>query len=299
MPSGSLTVKLLFVQGPSTTIRLLLLILVSVALMTVDHRTSYINTLRSGLAVVVYPLQYAVNLPADFMGWASETFVTRDTLQKENEELRTQNRLLKAQLQKLTFIESENVHLRELLQSSKRAGERILIAELLAVDLDPYRKQVVINKGSSHDELYIGQPVVDAHGVMGKLTHVTPFSSTALLITDPNHAVPVQVNRNGLRAVAVGSGEGTVELLHLPNNADIQQGDLLVSSGLGCVYPAGYPVATVTEVTTNPSLPFAEIVAEPVARLQRSREVLLVWPALANLPPMENPCEVHKRRDEE
>lgn len=267
--------------------------------MTVDHRTSYINTIRSGLAVVVYPLQYAVNLPADFLGWASNTLVTRDTLVKENAELRTQNRLLKAQLQKLTFIESENVHLRELLQSSKRAGERILIAELLAVDLDPYKKQVVINKGSNNDDLYIGQPIVDAHGVMGKLTHITPFSSTALLITDPNHAVPVQVNRNGLRAVAIGTGEGSLELLHLPNNADIQRGDLLVSSGLGCIYPAGYPVATVTEVTTNPSLPFAEILAEPVARLQRSREVLLVWPALANLPPMENPCQVHQRRDEQ
>lgn len=277
---------------------MLLLTFLSVALMTMDHRTSYIHTLRSGLAVVVYPLQYTVNLPADFMGWASKTFVSRDTLQKENEELRTQNRLLKAQLQKLTFIESENVHLRELLQSSKRAGERILIAELLAVDLDPYKKQIVVNKGSSHDDLYIGQPVVDAHGVMGKLTHVTPFSSTALLITDPNHAIPVQVNRNGLRAIAIGTGEGSLELLHLPNNADIQRGDLLVSSGLGCIYPAGYPVATVIEVKTNPSLPFAEIVAEPVARLQRSREVLLVWPALANLPPMENPCEIHKREAE-
>ncbi|MFP3873158.1 MAG: rod shape-determining protein MreC [Thiohalophilus sp.] len=291
-----MTVKLLFVQGPSATIRLLLLILISVALMTVDHRSGYIHTVRSGLAVVVYPLQYAVNLPAELMGWASNTFVSRDELQKQNAELRTQNTLLKAQMQKLAFIEAENIHLRELLQSSKRAGERILIAELLAVDLDPYRKQVVINKGSSHDELYVGQPIVDAQGVMGKLTHVTPFSSTAQLITDPNHAVPVQVNRNGLRAVAIGTGEGSVELLHLPNNADIQRGDLLVSSGLGCVYPAGYPVATVTEVTTNPSLPFAEIVAEPVARLQRSREVLLVWPALANLPQMESPCEVHKRR---
>ena len=267
--------------------------------MTVDQRTNYIHTLRSGLAVVVYPLQYVVNLPADFMGWASETFVSRDTLQKQNEELRTQNRLLKAQLQKLTFIESENVHLRELLQSSKRAGERILIAELLAVDLDPYKKQIVINKGSSNDKLYIGQPVVDAQGVMGKLTHVTPFSSTALLITDPNHSVPVQVNRNGLRAIAVGTGEGTLELQHLPNNADIQRGDLLVSSGLGCVYPAGYPVATVKDIITNPRLPFAEVIAEPVARLQRSREVLLVWPTQANLPMMENPCQVHTRSSEQ
>jgi rod shape-determining protein MreC len=278
---------------------LLLLIIISVTLMTVDQRTNYIHTLRSGLAVVVYPLQYVVNIPADFMGWASETFVSRDTLLKSNEELRTQNRLLKAQLQKLTFIESENVHLRELLQSSKRAGERILIAELLAVDLDPYKKQIVINKGSNNDKLYIGQPVVDAQGVMGKLTHVTPFSSTALLITDPNHSVPVQVNRNGLRAIAVGTGEGTLELQHLPNNADIQRGDLLVSSGLGCVYPAGYPVATVKDVITNPRLPFAEVIAEPVARLQRSREVLLVWPTQANLPTMENPCQVHTRSGEQ
>lgn len=275
---------------------MLLLIFVSVALMTVDHRTQYINTVRSGLAVMVYPLQYAVNLPADFLGWASETFVTRRTLEKENSELRTQNHLLKAQLQKLTFIESENVHLRELLQSSKRAGERVLIAELLAVDLDPYKKQVVINKGSNQD-LYVSQPLVDAHGVMGKLVHVNPFTSTALLITDPSNATPVQVNRNGLRAIAIGTGEGSLELPHLPNNADIQVGDLLVSSGLACVYPVGYPVARVTEVKTNPSLPFAEILAEPVADLQRSREVLLVWPSVANLPPMQNPCEIHKQEN--
>jgi rod shape-determining protein MreC len=275
---------------------LLLLIFISVALMTVDHRTNYINTVRSGLAVMVYPLQYAVNLPADFMGWASETFVTRRTLEKENSELRTQNHLLKAQLQKLTFIESENMHLRELLQSSKRAGERVLIAELLAVDLDPYKKQVVINKGGNQD-LYVGQPLVDAHGVMGKLVHVNPFTSTALLITDPSNAIPIQVNRNGLRAIAIGTGEGTLELPHLPNNADIQVGDLLVSSGLACVYPVGYPVARVTEVKTNPSLPFAEILAEPVADLQRSREVLLVWPSVAKLPPMQNPCEIHRREN--
>lgn len=274
---------------------MLLLIFISVALMTVDHRTQYINTVRSGLAVMVYPLQYAVNLPADFMGWASETFVTRRTLEKENSELRTQNYLLKAQLQKLTFIESENVHLRELLQSSKRVGERVLIAELLAVDLDPYKKQVVINKGSNQD-LYVSQPLVDAHGVMGKLVHVNPFTSTALLITDPSNATPIQVNRNGLRAIAIGTGEGSLELPHLPNNADIQVGDLLVSSGLACVYPAGYPVARVTEVKTNPSLPFAEILAEPVADLQRSREVLLVWPSVAKLPPMQNPCEIHKQQ---
>jgi rod shape-determining protein MreC len=271
--------------------RLLLLALLSIALMTVDHRTDYVRNVRAGLAVLVYPLQYLVNIPAEFFDWGAQTFVSRETLQEQNADLRRENRALRAQLQKLTFIEAENRNLRELLQSSKRVGERVLIAELLSVDLDPYRKQVVINKGSHDDLLYPGQPVVDAYGVMGKLVHVNPFSSTAMLITDPNHALPVQVNRNGLRAIAVGSGsEGRLEVPHLPNNADIQVGDLLVTSGLGCVFPAGYPAAKVVEVDINPSLPFARVLAEPLARLDRSREVLLVWPT-ADSHPGHSPCD--------
>ncbi|MHA1568347.1 MAG: rod shape-determining protein MreC [Alphaproteobacteria bacterium] len=284
-------VKLLFVQGPSTGMRLFLLALLSVTLMMVDHRTDYVRNVRAGLSVLVYPLQYLVNLPADFFDWSTQTFVSRETLQEQNADLRRENQALRVQLQKLTFIEAENRNLRELLQSSKRVGERVLIAELLSVDLDPYRKQVVINKGSQDDLLYPGQPLVDAYGVMGKLVHVNPFSSTAMLITDPNHALPVQVNRNGLRAIAVGSGsKGRLELLHLPNNADIQVGDLLVTSGLGCVFPAGYPAAKVVEVDINPSLPFARVLAEPLARLDRSREVLLVWPAVDSHPGS-SPCD--------
>ena len=262
--------------------------------MTLDHRTTYVNTIRSSIAVLVYPFQYVVNFPANVGDWASESFTSRKTLKEDNAILRTQNLILTTQLQKLNFIESENIHLRSLLESSKRVGERILIAELLSVDMDPYKQQVVINKGStSGDDIYSGQPFVDAKGVMGRLTHVSPLSSTALLITDASHVLPIRVNRNGLRAIAKGTGNQTrLEIPHLPNNADIKVGDLLVTSGLGCVFPVGYPVATVVEINIDPSLPFAEVLAKPIAELDRSSEVLLVWPGGKAKPNPSNPCQM-------
>ena len=265
--------------------------------MTMDHRTRYVDTLRSGIAVLVYPLQYIVNFPANVGSWASESFTSRRTLQEENAALRTQNRILTAQLQRLNFLESENVHLRNLMESSRRMSDRILIAELLSVDMDPYRHQVIINKGSlSGDDIYPGQPFIDAKGIMGRLVHVSPFTSTALLITDPGHSTPVQVNRNGLRAIAKGTGNlAHLKIPYLPNNADIKVGDLLVSSGLGCVFPVGYPVAVVEKINIDPSLPFAEVLARPTAELDRSREVLLVWPGGKAKTDPDNPC--HQRAD--
>ena len=262
--------------------------------MTLDHRTTYVNTIRSSIAVLVYPFQYVINFPANVGDWASESFTSRKTLKEDNAILRTQNLILTTQLQKLNFIESENIHLRSLLKSSKRVGERILIAELLSVDMDPYKQQVVINKGyTSGDDIYSGQPFVDAKGVMGRVTHVSPLSSTALLITDASHILPIQINRNGLRAIAKGTGNQThLEIPHLPNNADIKVGDLLVTSGLGCVFPVGYPVATVVEINIDPSLPFAEVLAEPIAELDRSSEVLLVWPGGKAKPNPSNPCQM-------
>ena len=262
--------------------------------MTLDHRTTYVNSIRSSIAVLVYPFQYLVNFPANVGDWASESFTSRKTLQEDNSVLRTQNLILTTQLQKLNFIESENIHLRNLLESSKRVGERILIAELLSVDMDPYKQQVTINKGSaSGDDIYPGQPFVDAKGIMGRLLHIAPLSSTALLITDPSHILPIQVNRNGLRAIAKGTGNRTrLEIPHLPNNADIKVGDLLVTSGLGCVFPVGYPAATVVEINIDPSLPFAEVLAEPIAELDRSSEILLVWPGGKAKPNPENPCQM-------
>lgn len=267
-------------------------------MMTLDHRTTYVNNLRASIALLVYPLQYIVNFPANVGDWASDSFSSRKSLQEDNSSLRTQNLILTAQLQKLNFIESENIHLRNLLESSKHVGERILIAELLSVDMDPFKQQVTINKGSaSADAIYSGQPFVDAKGIMGKLKHVSQLSSTALLITDPEHSLPVQVNRNGLRAIAKGTGSQTrLEIPHLPNNADIKVGDLLVTSGLGCVFPVGYPAAIVVEINIDPRLPFAEVLAEPVADLYRSREILLVWPGGKSKTDTENPCQIEKSK---
>lgn len=254
--------------------------MVSVALMTTDHRFGHhLDTVRATLLVVVYPLQYLVNVPRASADWAAEQLTTRQQLQQDNRELRTQNQLLKAQLQRFVAVEAENMRLRQLLQSSGRAGERVLVAELLAADMDPFLHRLVLNKGSRHDT-YPGQPMIDADGVMGQLVHVGPISSTAMLITDPNHALPVEVLRNGLRAVAAGTGApGILELLHIPNNADIEVGDLLLTSGLDGVFPTGYPAARVSSVDKAPGQPFARVSATPTAHLDRSREVLLVWPA--------------------
>jgi rod shape-determining protein MreC len=247
-------------------------------MMALDHRQHHLENIRSTISVLLYPLQYLVDLPVSASSWVGENLSTRETLLEENHRLKIQNTLYKAQQQKLTAIETENLRLRELLQSSKRVGEHVLIGELLAVDLEPFTRQIVINKGEN-EEVYIGQPLVDAEGVMGQVIHVNPFVSTAMLITDANHAIPVQVNRSGQRALALGTGEqDRLEIPYLPISADIEKGDLLITSGLGGRFPSDYPVATVTEVIKNPAQPYAVIHAKPTAKLERSREVLLVWP---------------------
>ncbi|UCE90508.1 MAG: rod shape-determining protein MreC [Pseudomonadota bacterium] len=273
--------KQLFSQGPSIGTRLLILAVLSVTLMTLDHRTSYVQAVRAGIAVLLYPLQYAITIPGDAAEWIAEGFTTRRRLMEENSTLHTQNQLLQAQLQKFASLEAENIRLRELLQSSREVGERMLVAELVSVEIDPYQRLVRLNKGDLHD-VYAGQPLIDPNGVMGQVIQVDPLYSTAILITDPSHTLPVQVNRNGVRAIAVGTGAGgQLELPYQPNNADIRVGDLLVTSGLGGVYPAGYPAATVVSVEINPRLPFARIVAAPNADMDRGRQVLLVWPKRA------------------
>lgn len=247
--------------------------------MTVDHRQHHLEGIRAGLSVVVYPLQALVDLPFSVGGWASETLAARTTLLQENRELREQQLALQFKLQKLEALESENQRLRSLLQSSSRKWERVLIAELLKVDIDPFRQTVWLNKGSN-DGVFEGHPLLDAYGIIGQVMHVSQFTSQAILITDPSHAVPVQINRNGLRALAVGTGEdGILDIPHLPNNADIEVGDLLVTSGLGLRFPPGYPVAKVSSIEKDPTEPFATVHATPLAHLKRTREVLLVWPA--------------------
>ncbi|WP_334224003.1 rod shape-determining protein MreC [Thiosocius teredinicola] len=267
----------MFAQGPSQATRLVAAVILSLTLLVMDHRYHHLQDLRSALAFITYPLQYMADLPFSASEWLSTTTSSRDTLLEQNELLREQNLRLRAELQKYESLQAENMRLRDLVDSSFKVGDRVLVAELSSVDLDPYKQQVIINKGGTSG-VFEGQPVLDAHAVMGQVTSVTPLSSTVLLITDSSHALPVQVLRNGLRTIAVGTGRiDELRLPYLPTNSDIVEGDLLVTSGLGGKFPPGYPVATVTRIDRSPDAPFSTVLAQPRAHLDRSREVLLVW----------------------
>ncbi len=271
-------IKPLFVKGPSSVARLCVFLLISALAMVVDVRYQHMETIRSVLSLAMYPIQYVVNAPVSAVHWMSDSLSSRQALLEENTKLRQQNLMLRSQAQRFASLQTENSRLRELLDSSVRAGERVLVADLLAVELALTSRHVVLNKGAQQG-VFLGQPILDADGVMGQIIHVNPISSTAMLITDPEHAIPVQVNRNGLRAVATGTGKANeLELLHIPNNADIKAGDLIVSSGMGGRFPVGYPVAQILSVTVDPSQPYARVTAVPRAKLMRAREVLLVWP---------------------
>ena len=252
------------------------MVVFSAIIMAADHRTSMLHSVRNFLNLLIYPLQTIASIPVDTGLWLDDRLSSHQSLVDKNEQYRTENLLLKAQLQKFTSLQAENIRLRSLLKSSRKLSDQMLIAETIAVDLDPYKRQIVINKGTSQG-LYAGQPILDANGIMGQVIQPGAASSTAILITDPSHAIPVQVNRNGLRTVLYGIGSANfLEIPNLPNNADIESGDLLITSGLGDRFPEGYPVATVTQIERDPGQPFAKIIAEPAAHLEQSREVLLV-----------------------
>ncbi len=267
----------LFSRGPSATIRMIVLLLASIALMTVDHRWNHLEVVRSTLSGLLYPLQYAIDLPIRFYYWGDEVFQSRQVLLEKNREYEARHLENRVQLQKLEILEKENNRLRKLLSATPKTTERLLISEIIGVDVDPYRQLILLNKGQANG-VYIGQPIIDANGVMGQVVHVAPRSSTALLITDVSHAIPVQVNRNGLRTIAFGSGNiSKLIIRHLPHNADIQAGDILITSGLGGHFPPNYPVATVDSVERPAGERFARITAKPLALLDQSREVLLLW----------------------
>ncbi len=251
--------------------------------MIADHNGSRLQRMREALSLVVLPIQALADLPTRLGGWVSETFASRNALLEENDRLRRGNLKLKARLQQFDALQAENMRLRDLLDSSYKIGDRVLIAELVGVDLDPFKQQILIDKGR-RSKLFRGQPVLDADAVMGQVTQVNAVNSIVVLITDSSHALPVQVLRNGLRGIAVGTGIiDRLKIPHLPNNADIRVGDRLVTSGLGGRFPPGYPVAEVVSVTHQPGEPFAEVVARPLAHLDRVHEVLLVWSHDQNL----------------
>lgn len=244
--------------------------------MTVDRQGGHLDRAREGLAVVVYPVRAAVDIPFSAWRWLSTALASRVELLEDNRQLRHELLELKFSQQQLAALREENERLRKLLDSSHRVELDVQVASLLRADLDPFRHRVTINRGSDSG-VTKGMAMLDADGVVGQITLAAPGTSQAILITDPGHALPVEVNRNGVRTVAFGTGAlDRLELPFLPNSADIEEGDLLVTSGLGGRFPAGYPVATVVEVTRDPGQTFASIIAQPVAQLQRIHEVLLV-----------------------
>lgn len=247
-------------------------------MMVVDFKQHRLVQLRMALSVVVAPVIHLVDFPYELLRQAGDHLHTRQTLIRENDILKQNQLLMNVRLQRLQALETENKRLRLLLDSEAVTNkERVLIAEILKIDLDPFSRRIIVNKGSQ-DDVFEGQPIMDAYGIVGQIIEVGLFDSVALLITDMNHAIPVQSNRSGARAVATGTGDDhELTLIHVTITADIKEGDLLVSSGLGGRFPQGYPVAMVERVIATPGETFAQVIARPVAQLDKMREVLLLW----------------------
>ena len=269
--------------GASLGFRFFLICIVSLSLMVLDNRDEHLRTIRQAFSVLVYPIQLAVDLPVRGWRWADAAMAERSALLAENEALKLEKLDAGVRLQRLDALEAENRRLRAMLDSSAKAADRVLIAEVLAVDLDPYRQRFTINRGAT-DGVYVGQALLDADGLVGQIMHAEPFTSEAVLISDADHALPVAINRNGLRTIVIGTGDsGRLRMPYLPNAADVEVGDLIISSGLGGVFPSGYPVGYVSSVERQPGQGFAEIYVQPAAMLDRAREVLLVWTAETEL----------------
>lgn len=266
------------IEVRGATLQALFLIILCIALMFVDHRFQHLEIVRANISLALSPLRYMVSLPATGGNWLGDWFTSHTELLKENEALKAKGRILNARLQKLEILAEENARLRSLLGSSRKIADDVIVAELLSVDQNPYSQLIEINKGSS-DGVEIGHAVIDDFGIMGQVIHVNPQSATIILISDPEHAIPVQFIRSGTRSVAFGRGSTRqLELRYLPATADIMIDDELVTSGLGGRFPPDYPVAKVTAISEDKVRGFVSVLAEPKARLDSSREVLVIKP---------------------
>lgn len=285
-------------RGPPLGAGLFFLGLVSVGIMMLDHRGGYLETVRLWMGAAASPVYTVVQAPGQFWGWLTSSFADRTRLRTENAELSEQLRVARVKLLQFDSLREENVRLRAVREASAGVGGRTMIAEIMRVDVDPFRHRVRINKGGD-DGVFRNQPVLDAFGIVGQVVQVDKYTSTIILISDAEHAIPIQVNRNGIRSIAVGAGDlGKLSLPYMTVESDVKAGDLLVSSGLDGIFPAGYPVARVSKVERNPADTFALVEAKPLAQLDRDREVLLLWtdapmqveaPASDSTPPAAKP----------
>lgn len=264
-------------RGPPLGARFFFLAVVSITMMVLDHRGGYMEQTRSWLQTAMTPLYSVVEMPFHAWDWLTGSFTDRDALRAENAKLNDELRAARVKLLRFDAMTEENRRLRAIRNASQGIGERTLIAEIVRIDVDAYRHRARINKGSE-DGVFKGQPVLDAFGIVGQVTQVDRVGAEIIMISDNEHAIPVQVNRNGIRSIAVGTGDiHRLSLPFLTIESDVKPDDLLVSSGLDGIFPAGYPVAQITKVQRDPAETFAVVEARPLAQLDRSREVLLLW----------------------
>ncbi len=254
------------------------LVLVSIVLMFADNRFGYLSQVRYYASYSVTPIHYLSSLPQAVSQRVGNVFKGRDELLAENRLLQEELLMQQYQLQKFDHLTAENQRLNELLNASAIVDDIVVRAQLVGESPDPFKKQVLINKGSIHG-VYEGQPVLDADGLFGQVVMIEPYYSWVQLITDAQHSTPVQINRNGIRAVVSGT-QGSQHVMVLNNitaNTDIVEGDMLVTSGLGQRFPAGYRVGVITDIVRDPGQPFALVRVAPTARLDSSRNLLLVF----------------------
>ena len=264
-------------RGGSAGLRFTLYAAVAVVVMYLDQRQHYLEQLRYLLQAAAYPIQLAVNSPPAAWRWIGQSFESRERLQAENARLRAAQRDLELRSMRYEALARENGELRGLRAALPPVADRWLAAEIVSIQLSSLRQRLLIDRGAVNG-VFKAQAVLDDRGLIGQTTHVGPWSAEVILITDPEHAVPVRIERTGLRTIAVGAGDATsLALPYLPANADIKSGDLLVTSGLGGVFPEGYPVARVTEVHRDAVQPLAQVRAEPLAHVDTDSEVMLVW----------------------
>jgi len=267
-------------------LRCVLYSLVALGLIIVDKRYDHLGRIRRALSVVAYPVEVAVASPFEGWNWFRESVTTRDVLRSDNARLQAQLRLAEFRLQRYEALEAESQRLRALRDNTAGVADRFVVGNIMDVDLDAFRERVLVDKGA-RDGLFVGQAVLDSGGVFGQVARVGELTSEVILVSDPAHAIPVQINRNGLRTIAVGTGDTSrLKLPYLPTSADVVAGDLLVTSGLGGGFPPGYPVGTVALVKRDPAQSLADVDIRPAAALDRSRELMFVWlkPSAASAP---------------
>ncbi len=285
-----------FRQGPSAHARLAFFALLAIALLVIDSRMALLSTLRQGVGTVLYPLQRVLLLPRDFVATGSQYTTEVSRLRAENAELRQIEAVNARALLQNEQLASENTQLRKLLEMREQVRIKSTVAQVLYETRDSFGRKVVIDKGLLN-EVFPGQPVIDARGVVGQVVRVTQYSAEVQLVTDPTAMLPVEVQRSGQRSVAYGGpGPGEIELRFLPGNSDIKEGDLIVTSGLDRIYPAGLPVGKVRRFDRSASSSFASALVDPLGGVERSRLVLvLLLERQALPPPPEEPAAKPRR----